>query len=165
VKSDKDELLNRYLNGKRILGSDHLSHLFFSSRFSKTSLTASLEHLRANLEEDSIRDTEEPTKYDILIATTHYIGDGMALHNFATEFFTLLSSQVGPAQLSLDVLLKAEWNKRCHSTAFKSKQALPLNLELRLPTAGGPCKRAIAKAEFHNHQRKLIVMPILDALI
>jgi hypothetical protein len=158
VRSDKDELISRYLNGKRTLGSDHLSHLFFSSPFSITSLEESFSDPTHNEQkEEDIPEADQPIQFDIVIAATHYLGDGMALHNFATEFFVLLASQVGPCQLSLVDLLKAEWNKRCTKAAFESKQVLPLNLELRLPPPGGLCKRALAKGEFQNQQRKLIV--------
>jgi hypothetical protein len=149
--------LEVYLNGKRTLGADHLSHFFFSSPFSKSSLTASLENAGSMLEEEKIPDSDEPMQYDILIAATHFLGDGMALHNFATEFFSLLSSQVGPTQLSIDTLLQAEWEKHCSVSAFETKEALPKNMEQRLPSLGDRYRRAASRIDFQNYERKLIV--------
>jgi hypothetical protein len=155
VNSNKDELISRYLNGPRTLGSDHLSHLFFSSPLSKNSISSAAENPLGAIER--IPNSDELLQFDILIAATHYLGDGMALHNFTNEFFNLLSSQAGPAQLSLDELLKAEWNKRCSSSAFEAKEALPSCLEDRLPPAGGLCKQAVGRWDFQNHQGRLIV--------
>jgi len=42
----------------------------------------------------SVSDVQETPSYnhDIMICATHFMGDGMALHQFANEFFGLLGS-------------------------------------------------------------------------
>lgn len=55
-------------------------------------------------------DSEDWTNYDLLICTTHYVGDGMALHQFANDFFTILSSKKENDELH--ELLKEEWRLR-----------------------------------------------------
>ena len=162
MKSDGVELVNTYLNGKRTLSSNHLSHLFFSSPFAKVSLASALEHPGSRPEEESVPDTCQLMQYDVLFATTHYLGDGMALHNFATDFFVLLSSQNGLAELSLEALLQSEWDKCCSPSLFEVKEALPNNMEARIPGIGGRFRRAAARVDFQNYQRKLIVCTHYD---
>ena len=48
---------------------------------------------------------------DFVICATHFLGDGMALHQFANDFFALLGSPLDQAGLA--DLLAAEWLARC----------------------------------------------------
>jgi hypothetical protein len=83
------ELIDSYLNGPRTLSNDRLSYLVVS-------ITDS---------------TEETVNCDFLICATHFLGDGMALHQFANDFFGLLG---GSSTMSdLEILLSTEWNTRC----------------------------------------------------
>ena len=49
-------------------------------------------------------------QHEILICAMHFLGDGMALHNFANEFFGLLGGDKDDC--SLRALLDEEWNLR-----------------------------------------------------
>jgi hypothetical protein len=47
--------------------------------------------------------------HELLICATHFIGDGMALHQFANDFFGMLG---GFSQEELDQLVVDEWKQR-----------------------------------------------------
>lgn len=47
---------------------------------------------------------------DILICAMHFIGDGMALHTFANDFFGLLGSDRSDADLN--AMLQEDWEMR-----------------------------------------------------
>ena len=87
------ELLDAYLNGPRTLSQDRLSYLIIS-RESKP---------------DSSPDI--PANHDILICATHFLGDGMALHQFANDFFGLLGRP--STNHELISILSSEWQLRC----------------------------------------------------
>jgi hypothetical protein len=52
--------------------------------------------------------------HELLICATHFIGDGMALHQFANDFFGLLNSAF--SQQELDQLVADEWKQRWGQT-------------------------------------------------
>lgn len=83
------ELIDSYLNGPRTLSNDRLSYLVLST--SEASETSSPSH-------------------DILICAAHFLGDGMALHQFANDFFTLLGSAKTSGEL--EALLTDEYKTR-----------------------------------------------------
>jgi hypothetical protein len=87
------ELIDSYLNGPRTLSNDRLSYLVVSPHMSPT---------------DS---TENTGDCDFLICATHFLGDGMALHQFANDFFSLLGSSSTTSDLAM--LLSKEWHTRC----------------------------------------------------
>ena len=87
------ELIDSYLNGPRTLSNDRLSYLIVSSRMSSTN------------------SMENAGDYDFLICATHFLGDGMALHQFANDFFGLLGSSSTTSDLAM--LLSEEWHTRC----------------------------------------------------
>ena len=146
----KDQLISNYLNGPRTLSSRHLSHLFLAS---SPQFSASAKIGPNSVEAaPSTTQSEHDKKYDILFAATHFIGDGMALHNFADEFFSLLAVQ----DIDVDILLEREWRSRCSPEAKLDTHALPRNAEDRLPPPGSKYKQLLAKAEFENAQSKLI---------
>lgn len=142
-------MIHDYLNGPRLLGSHHLSHLFFS-----TSLDQEIENGTGTLQDNDL-----PKQCDILIAATHYLGDGMALHNFANDFFSLLAMQVGNPDrtATLSELLSAEWEKRCGPGVMDSFHMLPHSLEDRLPSPGDKMKSTVGRVELENSQQKVIV--------
>jgi hypothetical protein len=84
------ELIDGYLNGPRTLSNERLSYLVVSS-------------------DDKSQDGER--NYDFLICATHFLGDGMALHSFANDFFGLLGSTLDDQ--SLEEKLSNEWSERC----------------------------------------------------
>jgi hypothetical protein len=84
------ELIDTYLNGPRTLSNERLSYLVVSS-------------------DDKSQDAER--NYDFLICATHFLGDGMALHSFANDFFGLLGGTLDDK--SLEEKLSNEWSERC----------------------------------------------------
>lgn len=83
-------LIDAYLNGPRTLSNERLSYLIVSQS-------------DGNLKGDQ--------NIDFLICATHFLGDGMALHQFANDFFTLLGSTL--SQENLATQLSVEWSERC----------------------------------------------------
>ena len=94
------ELLDSYLNGPRTLSNERLSFLVVSQ--DPTHEGGSNEGLQDN------RSTNG--NYDILICATHFLGDGMAVHTFANDFFNLLCNN---NEVQLHDLLQKEWILRC----------------------------------------------------
>ncbi|GAA6006593.1 hypothetical protein JCM10207_004987 [Rhodosporidiobolus poonsookiae] len=102
---DGKALLDAYLNGPRTLSDRRLAYLLVSTpeaTFSSSDPT-----------------TEQ--EYDVFFFATHFIGDGMALHTTADEFFSLLTSEsafpLSPAPTALapamesKLLGSASWGK------------------------------------------------------
>lgn len=101
------ELIDAYLNGDRTLSNERLSYLILSSDL--TALPTPPLTLRPT---DSTNDPSEPIcGHDLLICATHFVGDGMALHRFANEFFGLLGSD--KTLEGLETMLREEWEKCC----------------------------------------------------
>ncbi|CAA7265890.1 unnamed protein product [Cyclocybe aegerita] len=129
----KDELISSYLNGPRTLSSNRLSYLVVSS---------------------SESEQEGEQDYHFLICATHFLGDGMALHQFANDFFGLLGGSLDLA--SLGQKLSDEWSQRIKSDGDKGP-TLPSSVEDRLPQAStSRWSRATARVDFDQAQRKLI---------
>lgn len=115
------ELIDAYLNGPRTLSNARLSYLVVS---------------HAELDPASTLLTPPPTpspsfgdkpsrvlnddlglpqsQFDLLICAMHFIGDGMALHTFANDFFSLLGSKRTDAEL--EEVLRSEWQERWQHT-------------------------------------------------
>ncbi|KAK2460114.1 hypothetical protein APHAL10511_007880 [Amanita phalloides] len=126
-----DDLVDSYLNGPRTLSDERLSYLVVN--VSNSTPTSS-----------------DTVDCDFLICATHFLGDGMALHQFANDFFTLLGGEKTLADLS--TMLENEISSR--RTAMKY---LPKAVEDRLPPApGGPLHRAARQVDFHRSQEKNI---------
>ncbi|KAF5388592.1 hypothetical protein D9757_004680 [Collybiopsis confluens] len=133
----KDELLDSYLNGPRTLSADRLSRLIVSQNQCSPEPNA----------------TGHWADYDLLICTTHFVGDGMALHQFAHDFFTLLSMEKTDDELN--AMMKEEWHVR-YGDQF-SEMTLPASLEDRLPaTSGGRLHELASRIDFLQSQDKLI---------
>ncbi|TFK77390.1 hypothetical protein BDN72DRAFT_40739 [Pluteus cervinus] len=131
-KGTKDELLDSYLNGPRTLSNSRLSYLIVS--------------------EPPSEGNEDTQNHDILICTTHFLGDGMALHQFANHFFNLLASKT---EVELKDLLQQEWETRCKASHGQS--VLPASLEDRLPKESQVgFKRIAERIDFQLSQDKLI---------
>ena len=109
-------LIDSYLNGPRTLSNERLSYLIVSHtptldaqlptppstpRIS-TEVSAELSaHLTSN---------DRVFNHELLICASHFIGDGMALHQFANDFFGLLGG--GFSQEELDQFVADEWKQR-----------------------------------------------------
>ncbi|KAF8956058.1 hypothetical protein BDZ97DRAFT_1672230 [Flammula alnicola] len=129
----KDELIDGYLNGPRTLSNDCLSYLIVS---------------KSELSEGADQN------YDFLICATHFLGDGMALHQFANDFFGLLGSTLD--QDSLADKLSVEWSERC-SSSKETSPGLPSAMEDRLPPApSGRFAQLASRVDFNLSQQKLI---------
>jgi hypothetical protein len=91
-------------------------------------------------------------KYEVMLCSTHFLGDGMALHTFMNEFYTLLESKhtVPSIQEEINSLL-AQVNQ-------SSNPSLPLPLEDRLPKLGNGSTLAgkVGKEELARSDSKLI---------
>ncbi|KAF5352707.1 hypothetical protein D9756_005938 [Leucocoprinus leucothites] len=136
----KDELIDSYLNGERTLSNKRLSYLILSSRPTPAPQNGT--------------ESESPEQnFDLLICAAHWIGDGMALHTFANEFFGLLGSCLDEAELR--VLLEQEF-KRLHLDSAKSP-LLPNSVEDQLPLLPqSKFFKAASKIDFKLNQRKLL---------
>jgi hypothetical protein len=88
-------LIDSYLNGPRTLSSSHLSHLFISKQ---------------RREVEGVVATHE--EVDVLLATTHFVGDGIALHSFANEFYGLLGGETILENEKLMRILEREMEER-----------------------------------------------------
>ncbi|PFH49814.1 hypothetical protein AMATHDRAFT_146728 [Amanita thiersii Skay4041] len=128
------KLVDSYLNGPRTLSDDRLSYLMVNTAPALLSQSAS------------------EVDCDFLICAAHFIGDGMALHQFANDFFALLCSQ--NILSDLYDLLDTELLNRQN---VQLKQMLPMSLEDRLPTtSGGPLKHLASRVDYQRSQGKLI---------
>lgn len=77
----KDYILDSYLNGPRTLSDDKLAALFITT-----------ERPELDLERLTVKEgeEEEDVEFHFWLFATHFLGDGMALHTTANEFFELL---------------------------------------------------------------------------
>ncbi|KAK0208750.1 hypothetical protein DFS33DRAFT_1372027 [Desarmillaria ectypa] len=147
----KDELIDSYLNGPRTLSTDRLSYLIISSADEGSSLPSPPSTPVPSA--TAPHDTNPSMNHDILICATHFLGDGMALHQFANDFFSTLGSSKDEHELM--GILRTEWETRCNKA--DDEYALPSSLEDRLPAAPtGHFYRAACRVDFQRCQDKLI---------
>jgi hypothetical protein len=134
------ELLDSYLNGPRTLSDKRLSYLVVSST-----------------DKELDGKTEGERSFDLLICSTHFLGDGMALHQFAHEFLGLVSSNTDDAGL-LEILEAEISSRRAKSADEGSPAQVPLSLEERLPQSpGSKFQNAAAVVDHLSNQRQQIV--------
>lgn len=92
----------------------------------------------------AMQDTEpQDPEHDLLICAMHFIGDGMALHTSANEFFGLLGSDADDA--ALRAVLEDEWQARWGRATDEVSLSLGahgLRLSLFLIGLRVPCYRA-----------------------
>ena len=166
------ELIDSYLNGPRTLSNDRLSYLIVSSRDSDH-LPTPVSTPNPDMPNTASSNLGEIREFDLLICAMHFLGDGMALHRFANEFFTILagprpvdastltpeSSQAPRTNSELSELLKSEFEAKWGSEqgAKSINDVLPAALEDKLPKVGGKMKSAAGKVDFKCDQDKLIV--------
>ncbi|KAF9518212.1 hypothetical protein BS47DRAFT_1371086 [Hydnum rufescens UP504] len=143
----KDELIDGYLNGPRTLSNTRLSYLIVSH-----STTDDL----GNLDPDAI------TEFNIMICAAHFLGDGMALHQTANDFFSLLGGKSEESCTDcvrsvdeLYAILEDEWKLRwaCEASV---EQPIPATTESRLPSPKCKFQRAALKVDFENSQDRLV---------
>ncbi|KAF8591917.1 hypothetical protein K439DRAFT_1643902 [Ramaria rubella] len=188
--SPKDALIDSYLNGPRTLSNDRVSLLILSSpHYAPLTPPASPlagPQVAPPHSPPSPDFTPDPEReFDLLICAAHFLGDGMALHAFANDFFSLLAAPAagsppdangkGPgtenengAPLSdtmLHALLEREWHDRwgdttqttpTHTLNADAALILPAPLESRLPPARSTLQRIAFDVEFKCAQDRLI---------
>ena len=117
------DIVSTYLNGPRTLSNDCLAMLVVA-----------------------VPETEDG-EYEIMLCATHYLGDGMALHTFMNEFYTLLGSD-----RSIDDFV-AVIEKQ-----LDAPHQLPASLEERLPVVGNGSRlaAAIGTEEYRRSEAKLV---------
>ncbi len=118
-----DDVISTYLNGPRTLSNDRLAMLIVTAP----------EHSEGD--------------YEMMLCTTHFLGDGMALHTFMNELYTLIGSN----KSVLDIADMIEDELDTH-------RALPRSLEARLPVVGNGSKfaAAVGAEEYNRSEAKLI---------
>ncbi|CAL1695027.1 unnamed protein product [Somion occarium] len=152
----KDVLIDSYLNGPRTLSNSRLSYLIVSSPSSHSIPTppltpTSAEELATDLQPAVER--PEDKQHDILICAMHFLGDGMALHAFANDFFGLLGSEKSDSELKLQLV--DEWEMRWGSPAHDTS-ILPRSLEENMPVKWTRIRRAAARVDFLMSQEELV---------
>ncbi|KAJ7145201.1 hypothetical protein C8R43DRAFT_1013201 [Mycena crocata] len=136
------EMIEAYLNGPRTLSNDRLSYLIISNHGSLPTPAIS---------EPGVQN------FDLILCAAHFLGDGMALHQFANEFFSLVSSP--RTAEDLEAMLTDEWNLRWRAEKENScnVSGLPPSLEDRLlRTKYGKFRRVVSRIDFENTQARLI---------
>lgn len=86
-------------------------------------------------------------EYDLYLLSTHFLGDGMALHTTANEFFALLQSGVDAAHAS-----RAE-----EGEGAERAMAEAMETQLRTPSSWGRLAWAGARVDFERTQARLVV--------
>ncbi|KAH9937281.1 uncharacterized protein B0H18DRAFT_1113137 [Fomitopsis serialis] len=146
----KDELVDSYLNGPRTLSNSRLSYLVISqpalSAIPTPPRTPSPSRDGFTATEDLARSTALQTnpdasigRFDVLFAAMHFLGDGMALHQCANDFFGLVACGKGDDELAQ--MLADEWEKRFAIAAVHSDSALPVPLEAGSLNPAHGCRR------------------------
>ncbi|OCH94684.1 hypothetical protein OBBRIDRAFT_810282 [Obba rivulosa] len=159
----KDELIDSYLNGPRTLSNTRLSYLVVSEPAgSNTAIptpprTPSPSRPSTEAEAEAINSSESTTEpdhhYELLICAMHFLGDGMALHQFANDFFGMLGSDKNDADF--EAMLETEWRERWQDIGADAA-VLPKSLEEHMPLSAGRFRRAAAQIDFQLSQEKLV---------
>lgn len=119
------DLIEAYLNGPRTLSNDRLSYLVVSRTPAKLPTppsTPRTSEISPAWPPERLTDDDNAVDYELLICAAHSIGDGMALHQFANDFFGLLGSP--SSQDAMEQLVADEW---------KQRWGRPLPADVRLP--------------------------------
>lgn len=111
-------LIDSYLNGPRTLHNERLSYLIVSHTPTlDVQLPTPPMTPRISTEESSAElsaRNDRVFNHELLICATHFIGDGMALHQFANDFFGMLGGSF--SQEELDQIVVDEWKRRWGQT-------------------------------------------------
>jgi hypothetical protein len=101
------ELLESYLNGPRTLSDERLSYLFISQSKAQEPPSPPLTpdpNTGAQLGDPRL------SQFEYFLCAAHFLGDGMALHQFSNDFFCLLGGALSTSEL--ESLLAEEHQKR-----------------------------------------------------
>jgi len=155
----KDDLIDSYLNGPRTLSNERLSYLIVSltpAQDAQLPTPPSTPQTSAGVPAELPEHLggDRAFNYELLICAAHFIGDGMALHQFANDFFGLLGS--ARSQEELDQLVADEW-KQCWSQTLPSDTpALPPSSDENLGTEQNRFRRAAQSIDFQNDMERQI---------
>ena len=111
--SDLD-IIDMYLNGPRSLSNERLAMLVVANK--------------------------GQNQCEVMLCATHFLGDGMALHTFMNEFYTLLGSSTTTVDSFTDMI-----SAECAKT-----HSIPCSLEDRLPAIGKGARFANAVGRDDN---------------
>ncbi|ORY31224.1 hypothetical protein BCR39DRAFT_526980 [Naematelia encephala] len=117
-------MIDRYLNGPRTLSSERLAVLFIGAP-----------------------ENPKEQEYQVMLTTTHFIGDGMALHTFMNEFYILIESDRTTADFEQMI-----------NEQLGLAVAIPSSLEDRLPKPAKAPRLAMAVGaeEYTRSEQKLV---------
>jgi len=156
----KDDLIESYLNGPRTLSNERLSYLIVSQTPTVDDQLPTPPSTPPTVPDPSGESIEPLTggnrvsNYELFICAAHFIGDGMALHQFANDFFSLLGGT--RSQEELDQLVVLEWNERWGRSLPSDTPALPASVEENLGTEPNRFRRAAGAIDFQNSLEKQI---------
>ncbi|BGP21602.1 2-methylcitrate dehydratase [Rhodotorula toruloides] len=136
VGEDAQSQLSTYLNGPRTLSDQRLAYIVISTP--KATFTSP--------------DSSAEQEYDFFLFSTHFLGDGMALHATANEFFTLLA-EGSPME---DVAGVEPKNGEAKERIDASKLAQAMESKLVTKEDWGKMGWSAAKVEYANEQAKLV---------
>ncbi|KAI0778372.1 hypothetical protein BD413DRAFT_630739 [Trametes elegans] len=158
----KDEMIDAYLNGPRTLSNSRLSYLILSEPPSSPVLmptpprtpsptNVSLD-VSSGSEDEAEVEVEGKHEYELLICAMHFLGDGMALHQFANDFFGLLGGASSDDELR--EVLEEEWQSRWRLAPEEC--ILPAALEDNMPLPSQRFRRVAAHVDFQLSQQRLV---------
>ncbi|BGO92798.1 hypothetical protein NBRC10512_007917 [Rhodotorula toruloides] len=135
--------ISTHLNGSRTLSDQRLAYLVISTP--ESTFTSP--------------DPSAEQEYDFFLFSTHFLGDGMALHATANEFFTLLAegSAVGTG-VNVDAVETGVNVDRAEAKEELDASKLAPAMESKLVTKEkwGRMGWSAAKVEYANEQAKLV---------
>ncbi|KAL1412681.1 hypothetical protein Q8F55_000428 [Vanrija albida] len=141
------DLVNAYLNGVRTLSATMPAQLIIRRGTARgTDLSGAWAH-----EADDGLDNAE-----VMLCTTHYVGDGMALHSFMNEFYGHLGGERTIDELQ--ALLQAEVDAAVQA----GSTALPPSLEDRIPLSRW--QRAAGEVAQRSADARLLGGQVLPAV-
>ncbi|WVR08639.1 hypothetical protein IAU60_005696 [Kwoniella sp. DSM 27419] len=128
--SEDRDLIDAYLNGPRTLSNDRLGYMFVKAVDGPSG------------------SSDDKASFEVMLCATHYLGDGMALHTFMNEFYTLLGSDKTTDDFA-DMIQERLGIKHV---------AIPSSLEERLPAVGDGSElaRAVGADEYKRSEARLI---------
>ena len=110
------DLLEWYLNGPRTLSNERLSYLVVSRTPAPDGELPTPPATPLNSVDppdgltEEVADSDRVVDFELFICAAHFIGDGMALHQFANDFFGLLGS--ASSAEDIERLVAGEWKLR-----------------------------------------------------
>ena len=135
------EFLDSYLNGPRTLSDQRLSSLVLTTP------------------SPSMSDSSTVQSYDLFLFSTHFLGDGMALHTTMNEVLLLLAAD---GDANLDRVREARGGEEDEKSGREPrKMAEPMESQLVTPEKWGRMAWAGARVEFQRKQAKLVVSLLL----